>query len=223
MKLRLKLLLQVLFIFTLASQPAFPEPANLSLVKQEVKSYYDSGLYHQELEKKIHEAQQYIEHQALTNHQSKHPKKLAIVLDIDETSLSNYNKMVQRDFIGNREQIHKEILAADSPVIKPMLVLYKNAQKHGVKVFFVTGRVETEREATKKNLLNAGYSQWSGLFLRPDEYKNASIIPFKSEARANIEKKGYTIVATIGDQLSDIDGGYAEKGFKLPNPFYYLP
>lgn len=223
MKLRLNLLLQVLFIFTLASQPAFPEPANLSLVKQEVKNYYDSGLYHQELEKKILEAQQYIEHQALENQQSKHPKKLAIVLDIDETSLSNYNKMVQRDFIGNREQIHKEILAADSPVIKPMLVLYKNAQKHGVKVFFVTGRVETEREATQKNLLSAGYSQWSGLFLRPDKYQNASIIPFKSEARANIEKKGYTIVATIGDQLSDINGGYAEKGFKLPNPFYYLP
>lgn len=223
MKLRFNLLPQVLFICTLTSQPAFSEPVNLSLVKTEVKSYYDSGLYHQELEKKIQEAQQYIEAQALANQHSKSPKKLAIVLDIDETSLSNYNKMVLRDFTGNREQIHKEILAADSPVIKPMLVLYKNALQHGVKVFFVTGRVEAEREATQKNLLNAGYSQWSGLFLRPDEYKNASIIPFKSEARANIEKKGYIIIATIGDQLSDINGGYAEKGFKLPNPFYYLP
>lgn len=225
MKQRFNVLPQILIIFSLlfAIQPAFSEPVNLSLVKNEVKNYYDSGLYHQELEKKIKQAQQYIEEQALTNQHSKLPKKLALVLDIDETSLSNYNKMAKRDFIASREQIHKEILAADSPVIEPMLVLYQSALKHGIKVFFVTGRVETEREATQKNLLNAGYKQWSGLYLRPNKYSQPSIIPFKSETRARIEKKGYTIIATIGDQLSDIRGGYAEKGFKLPNPFYYLP
>jgi hypothetical protein len=27
----------------------------------------------------------------------------------------------------------------------------------------------------------------------------------------------------LGDQNSDLTGGYAERGFKLPNPYYYLP
>jgi hypothetical protein len=39
----------------------------------------------------------------------------------------------------------------------------------------------------------------------------------------------FTLVANIGDQLSDIEqepgiaGGKAECGFKLPNPFYFIP
>jgi len=28
------------------------------------------------------------------------------------------------------------------------------------------------------------------------------------------------IIANIGDQESDLAGGFAEKTFKLPNPFY---
>jgi len=35
--------------------------------------------------------------------------------------------------------------------------------------------------------------------------------------------QGYDILLTIGDQYSDLKGGYADKGFKLPNPMYYLP
>lgn len=75
----------------------------------------------------------------------------------------------------------------------------------------------------RKNLRSAGYNNWGGLFLKPMDYKEPSIIPFKSGTRQAIEAKGYTIVATIGDQFSDLKGGFAEKGFKLPNPYYYLP
>ncbi|KGP64208.1 acid phosphatase [Legionella norrlandica] len=199
------------------------EPPNLTLLRTEVKNYYNSGLYHHELEQTIKLAQQYINEQYLINEHNKYPQKLAIVLDIDETSLSNYNKMVKRDFMGSKEQIHKEILAADSPAIEPMLTLYKNALKQGIKIFFVTGRQESEREATRINLIKAGYTKWSGLYLRPSNYSLPSIIPFKSKAREKIAQKGYTIIASIGDQYSDIKGGFAKKGFKLPNPFYYLP
>jgi hypothetical protein len=27
----------------------------------------------------------------------------------------------------------------------------------------------------------------------------------------------------IGDQMSDLDGGFAERTYKLPNPFYFIP
>ncbi|HAT7072998.1 TPA: acid phosphatase [Legionella pneumophila] len=212
-----------LCLLLILSTPIQAEPPNLSLIRKEIKNYYDSGLYYHELERTIKLAQEYIHQQYLINKNNKHPQKLAIVLDIDETSLSNYDKMVKRDFTGSKEQIHKEILAANSPAIKPMLTLYKNALKKGIKVFFVTGRQESERDATRANLIKAGYTKWAGLYLRPNGYSSPSIIPFKSKAREMIAKKGYTIIASIGDQYSDIQGGYAKKGFKLPNPFYYLP
>lgn len=217
-KILISLCLSLIF-----SNLSFSEPQNLSLLKKEIQTYYDSGLYQRELERKISCAKEYIVKRAQANQKSKNPRKLALVLDIDETSLSNYSKMVKRDFIGDRAQIHKEILAADSPAIKPMLELYNEALKNHIKVFFVTGRQKSEYDATRLNLLNAGYAKWSGLYVRPDEYSHPSIINFKSSTRAQIAQKGYTIIASIGDQESDLSGGYAEKGFKLPNPFYYLP
>ena len=48
-------------------------------------------------------------------------------------------------------------------------------------------------------------------------------IDYKSATRAHIESLGYDIVASFGDQYSDLIGGYADRTFKLPNPNYYLP
>jgi acid phosphatase len=205
------------------STTAFSEPANLGIVKTEVKKYHDSGLYEKEFAQVIQSAQNYILHQAKMNQNNSPNKKLAIVLDIDETSLSNYNSMIQRDFTATRAQFHQDILRANAPAMKPTLALYQEAMRHNIRVFFVTGRHQSEREATTKNLIKAGYAQWDGLYLRPDHYTPSSIIPFKSHARELIMQQGYTILATIGDQWSDLKGGFAEKEFKLPNPYYYLP
>jgi hypothetical protein len=30
-------------------------------------------------------------------------------------------------------------------------------------------------------------------------------------------------VVNIGDQFSDLAGGFAERVFKLPNPYYFIP
>jgi acid phosphatase len=214
------LILSTTLIF---STPTSAEPPNLTLVKNEIKNYHDSGLYQKELARVIKKAQAYIDNQALINQKRKLHQKLAIVLDIDETSLSNYNHMIERDFTGTHEQFYKEHMEANAPAIKPTLALYQDALRHGVKVFFVTGRSESERNATQNNLIKAGYKHWAGLYLRPANYSSKSIIPFKSHTRKMITQKGYTIVADIGDQYSDLKGGYTEKGFKLPNPYYYLP
>jgi predicted secreted acid phosphatase len=48
-------------------------------------------------------------------------------------------------------------------------------------------------------------------------------IQYKSGTRAYIESQGYNIVANFGDQFSDLEGGFADKAFKMPNPNYYLP
>jgi len=207
----------------LLNNALFAEPANLSLLKKEVQVYHDSGTYQKELTNVLTYAEIFIIKRANTNAHSAHPKKLAIVLDIDETSISNYDKLVAREFGGSHAQIHREILEANSPAIKPMQTFYETALKHGVAVFFVTGRKDSERRATEKNLKRAGYHDWSGLYLKPNNYKQASVIPFKSKTREAISRKGYTVIASIGDQYSDLKGGSAEKTFKLPNPYYYIP
>jgi hypothetical protein len=47
-------------------------------------------------------------------------------------------------------------------------------------------------------------------------------VQYKSGTRKHIESLGYDIVANFGDQYSDLDGGYADKTFKLPNPTYFV-
>lgn len=222
----LKTTTHVLIAFACAvaiQSKSFAEPANLAHHKTEVQAYHDSGAYQKELTQVITHARQYIDQRINANKMDNKPKKLAIVLDIDETSLSNYDSMLARDFAGNQQSIHNEMLAANAPAIEPMLQLYQDAQKNNVAVFFVTGRFSSEKEATIQNLKSANYDNWAGLYVRPDGYTEKSIVPYKSETRAAITKQGYTIIASIGDQKSDLMGGFAEKTFKLPNPYYYIP
>lgn len=217
---------RVLLVLTnilLSSTAVHAEPLNLDKLRHQIEAYHDSGAYERELNAVAQRARRYINKKADANQHSKHPQKLAIVLDIDETSLSNYAKMQKRHFVATKEQLLKEDLEANAPAIKPTLALYRDALKHHVAVFFVTGRREIEREATITNLKKSGYRQWQGLYFKPNDYHKKSAIPFKSHAREVITHKGYRIIASIGDQCSDFKGGFTEAGFKLPNPYYYLP
>ena len=204
------------------SKTSFAEPTNLGLLIEEVQVYHDSGAYQKEVSHVIAQAHDFMINRTKRNAHSAHPEKLAIVLDIDETSLSNYDQMASRHFGWDKAKAHQDILEAKAPAIKPMLRFYNEALKHGVAIFFVTGRPESERAPTIKNLHRAGYHDWRKLYLKPEHYNKPSVIPFKSQSRATISKQGYTIIESIGDQYSDLKGGHAEKTFKLPNPYYYL-
>jgi predicted secreted acid phosphatase len=115
--------------------------------------------------------------------------------------------------------------SARADVIAPTLALFKAARAKAVEVFFVTGRREEgdQRQWTVKNLQQAGYDGWAGLSMRPRSDINPSVIQYKSGERAKIAAQGYTIIANMGDQQSDLAGGFAERAYKLPNPFYFIP
>ena len=49
------------------------------------------------------------------------------------------------------------------------------------------------------------------------------MVPYKSGARRAVERRGYTILANLGDQRSDLKGGYSERTYKLPNVIYRTP
>ena len=145
--------------------------------------------------------------------------KPAIVLDIDETSLSNYSGLAATGFTQIGNVINP--VSATGKAIQSTLALYRRARSKGVAVFFVTGRPPQIASITALNLTNEGYKQgWNGLYTKPVDAKTAA---FKSSTRADIEKRGYDIVANVGDQESDLDGGHADRGFKLPNPVLLHP
>ncbi|NCT57326.1 MAG: acid phosphatase [Legionella sp.] len=205
------------------SATLFAEPQNLDSLKTELRSYHDTGAYDKEIAQVVKQAETYIHAKVEENNKSKNPARLALVLDIDETTLSNYNGIITRKFCDNPKLINHDIHQANAPAIAAMLALYNNAKEQNIAIFFVTGRRPSLQRATEKNLKHVGYTSWRGIYFRPELDNNQSVIPYKTQVRADITQRGYTIIASIGDQASDLTGGYAEKTFKLPNPFYYLP
>ncbi|MFI6418951.1 HAD family acid phosphatase [Streptomyces sp. NPDC050842] len=145
----------------------------------------------------VAEARPYIEERA----KDAGSEKQAIVLDIDNSSL-------ETDFHPFWE--------LPTPAIADVRDLVQDAHDKGVAVFFVTARPGIIHSLTDWNLKRAGYPV-DGLYVRslPDLF--AEVSAYKTEKRAEIEAKGYTIIANIGNNTTDIVGGHAERAFKLPD------
>jgi acid phosphatase len=106
--------------------------------------------------------------------------------------------------------------------IDAVLTLARWAREQAVAVFFITGRPERFRAATERNLRAAGY-EWTGLILKPDDLVAKSAVEFKAAERRALAEQGWVIAVNVGDQASDLDGGHAERTYRLPNPFYFVP
>lgn len=195
-------------------------PENLSIHKGRLIEYHDSGQYYGDISSVTQRALYYLKFRINQNKRLKQPKKLAVVFDIDETALTNYDDMRHLNFGGTED--NKEILEADAhdPAIPYSRTLYTFAKSHGVSVFFITGRRERLRKPTITNLTQDGYTQWAGLFMKPNTYNKPSVVPYKVAMRKKIIKMGYDIVFNLGDQESDLAGGFADMTFKVPDPFY---
>jgi acid phosphatase len=194
--------------------------------QRQVDDYISSGRYDQDFAGVVTQARAWLEERVKT------AKQPAIVLDIDETSLSNWpayrlngwGRVVNG---GCDLQLGPCGLRAwqalgQSKALAPTLALARRARELGVAVFFISGRPPGLREATERNLREQGY-QWTGVILLPEGAQFASAVDFKAPERRKIAEQGYTIILSMGDQQSDLAGGFAERTFKLPNPVYYLP
>jgi len=199
--------------------------ANLDSLKAELKQYHECtctcGCYAKDLDAQADRAIAYLRHRAA---QKRAGEKLALVLDIDETTLSNYAEMKQADFAYNAKAFNTWVDEAEAPAIKGTLRIYKEAQRLGVKVIFLTGRPEMQREATARNLRAQGFDGWEKLILRQPEEAKLTALKYKSAERAALERQGYRIVLNVGDQWSDLRGEpEAEFSVKYPDPYYFIP
>lgn len=219
-----------------ADCPAVPEahvppvpvsPFNLDLVKKALRDYQKAA-YAADLAAVFATARGYLESRA------GEVSKPAVVLDIDETSLSNWPNIDADDFgfipDGRCDTLPKGpcgfnawVALGTADAIKPALEFFSAAKSKNVAVLFITARKESQRDITVNNLHRAGFEGWEKLVLLPGGDKRTAQA-YKAAARETLVKEGkYTIIANIGDQLSDLAGGWAECTFKLPNPFYFIP
>ncbi|HVV12954.1 HAD family acid phosphatase [Amycolatopsis sp.] len=223
----------------LATQGGSHEPANIGQGKLDVKAYYGdsvdaAGHHHysetsqwaRDTQRQIDQAQQY-----LGRRLAQGVANPAIVLDVDDTSEITYGWEADNDFGFDPVKQQQAIDHGTFTAIKPTLALANWAAQRGVQVYFLTGRSQHQGPASLKNLANEGYPAPAEAYFKPEgtapDYLACGLtcttVQYKSGTRAHIESTGADIVLNIGDQYSDLEGGYAEHGVKLPNPMYYLP
>ncbi len=170
-----------------AGRPAAQAPAAAAAV--------DYGTWQRDVLKVTDEVRPYLEKRIAEGA----GQKLASVLDIDNTSLETH--------------FHP---FPPTPAVKPVLEIAKQAKERGVAVFFVTARPDLIELVTKANLTSVGYPV-DGLYQRTFGDLFGSPAEFKAAKRAEIEGRGYVIIANIGNNGTDFAGGHAERGFKLPD------
>ncbi|GAA1915653.1 HAD family acid phosphatase [Nocardioides marmoribigeumensis] len=157
----------------------------------------------------------------------------AIILDIDDTTLTTYNYEVYSNFAYDPTVNAAFVNAGVFPAVPTMPQLTQAAAAQGYELFFLTGRPENQRPGTQANLTGAGYAGPAAdhLFLKDQTLPwlsscapTCSSAQYKALTREHLEKDlGYDVVANFGDQPSDFTGGFADRTFRVPNPMYYLP
>ena len=193
------------------------EPRNLSVLKQEIVAYVESGAYDSDIKAVIAPAVTFVTERAAAKRLG---ERLVLVLDIDETAISNFAQMRAQDFGYVPPVWDAWVARGEAPAIAPVLELFRAARAAGVEVIFITGRRESDRSGSEKNLRAAGCGDSAALWLKPNG-ANSSTEQFKTETRRRIEAEGRTIVANVGDQASDLAGGFSERTYKVPGPFYH--
>ncbi len=98
----------------------------------------NNGCYWADLDAQYKRAEAQLASELATN---KPGDKLAIVMDIDETTLTNYCEMRREDF-GYIHSIYRpwELSPESAVAIPGALRLFNKAREAGVAVFFITGR-----------------------------------------------------------------------------------
>lgn len=234
---------------------------NIDVLRQQIRNYYGDplgtgtfdphGNYAKEASKVARSGEHWLAAKHHAHGKSKPGVTKAIVLDVDDTTLTTWNYEIASNWAYNPTTNAAYVTGQLFPATPGMVDLVKKAAAQGYAVFYLTGRPAAQEAATLGNLtadgigVDAGYpapttlkNGEDGLFTKPavadypdylkaacagDPNGSCTTIHYKSATRAHIESLGYDIVANFGDQYSDLKGGFADRTFKLPNPNYYLP
>jgi acid phosphatase len=216
MKILINLLIIFLITFVIScTSEKSSQLINLDQAKKAVQNYYESGDYNHECSIIIENAISYISKINPTG-------KSAVVFDIDETALSNYEHSKKLGF-GYVPKLYIEYLKTGSATaIKETKSFYDFLVSKKIHIIFLSGREEEYLSITKRNLLDQGYSTFDTLIIRQDNERTIPAAEYKTIKRKELTKNGYDIIACIGDQWSDLTGGDTGYKIKLPNYLYLI-
>lgn len=132
----------------------------------------------------------------------------AVVVDIDETVLDNSPAQavqVKSRLPFIQEKWTEWILMRKAKAIPGAVDFLNYASKKGVKVFYVSNRIDVEKQATIDNLKAAGFPDVSGETLMIKTTESS-----KKARRAAISEK-YRIALLVGDNLDDFSEIFEKK------------
>ena len=209
----------ILLLLTFASCSKNTKILNIYTAKDEVTKYHKNGGYLKDVKMQSDMAIAYITKRV---ENKKDKEKLAVVFDIDDTMLNQFDYEIANDY----SQVMKMKLEYQKkgmiPANKPVLELYNFAKKNDVAIFIITGRYDDMKDITLMNLKNQGYNNYKNIYFDYPSNPNKTAKDYKTAIRKEIQSMGYTIIINIGDQFSDLNGGYSETTYKLPNHIYFV-
>ncbi len=133
---------------------------------------------------------------------------LAIITDVDETILDN-SPSAAHDMINNHgfdvDTFHRWVEKSVAKALPGAVEFFSYAAQHGVQCFYITNRAGTEKEATKKNLLQQGFPHVN------DEHVMTKNGTSDKEPRRQEVMKTYNVVLLLGDNLNDFDDFFYNK------------
>jgi acid phosphatase len=191
------------------------KPINLDTAKNAVQKYYETGEYDLECREIIDKAIEHINRLNISD-------KSTVVFDVDDTSLSNYEQAKEVGFGYIFKLWYDWIQTGKAPAVKATKRFYDYLVSKNIHIIFLTGRYTDMYESTKRNLVETGFTKFDTLIVRS---KNEAKIPaaeYKPAKRNELVKKGYVIIANVGDQPSDFNGGNSGYIIQLPNYLYTI-
>jgi 5'-nucleotidase (lipoprotein e(P4) family) len=135
-------------------------------------------------------------------------KTRAVVVDVDETVLDN--SPAQAVQVKNRLPFIQEIWTAwinmrKAKAIPGAIDFLSYANRKGARIFYVTNRVEVEKQPTIDNLKALGFPDVS------DETVLIKTTESSKEARRNLILQKYRIAILMGDNLDDLSNVFERK------------
>ena len=205
----------LLSLFILLNACSSNNMINLSDSKDIIKKYYEEGQYNDELNSIVDLEIKYFDNYKIKSND-------AVVFDVDETVLDSYKYIKSIGYGYDFDLWNNWMDKAEAVQIEPAKRLYNYFIKKGVKVIFLTGRCYYSCDATYKNLINVGFDKFDTLICRNKNEINKSSLEYKTFHRKELSKNGYNIIACVGDQETDLIGGYTGKTVKFPNYIYKI-
>jgi len=160
----------------------------------------------------------------------KNSDNLAVVVDLDETVLDNSLYQVERWKAGlsfTQDSWSEWVNREETGLVPGAKEFLKALRKKGVRVVFLSNRMNHNLEPTRENLRLLGVLDPDDLFLLRLDKNDLKEVRRKevTDGTGRMKKIGpLNVIGYVGDQMGDFPSGqkkeFGKTNFLLPNPMY---